>query len=130
MRISDWSSDVCSSDLTDGVILAARPEVGELLRFHRVDFKVVGLRIFADDHAFIDRLARRVEQDAAIFNGIKGIAHRFARPVGDKDTVPAAPDIALVRALFLAQPVHYAGAERIGRAPTMTADNATGKGTR
>src|SRR3546814_7053592 len=84
MRISDWSSDVCSSDLTDGVILAARPEVGELLRLHRVDFKVVGLGIFADDHAFIDRLTRRDEQDAAIFKGIKGIAHRFARPVGDK----------------------------------------------
>jgi hypothetical protein len=32
-------------------------EVGELLRLHRVDFKVFGLGIFADDHAFIQRLA-------------------------------------------------------------------------
>src|SRR3546814_6722299 len=125
MRISDWSSDVCSSDLTDGVILAARPEVGELLRFHRVDFKVVGLRIFADDHAFIDRLARRDEQDAAIFKGIKGIAHRFARPVGDKHTVLAALAIALVRAIFLEQPVHYAGAASNGQELAMIADKAT-----
>src|SRR3546814_502600 len=86
---------------------------------------VVGLRIFADDHAFIDRLARRDEQDAAIFKGIKGIAHRFARPVGDKDTVLAALDIALVRAIFLEQPVHDAGAARIGQELAMIADKAT-----
>src|SRR3546814_15226787 len=31
MRISDWSSDVCSSDLTDIAILLARPRKGPLL---------------------------------------------------------------------------------------------------
>src|SRR3546814_15777666 len=29
MRISDWSSDVCSSDLSDLVILAGRPGMGK-----------------------------------------------------------------------------------------------------
>src|SRR3546814_10933400 len=84
-----------------------------------------GLGIFADDHAFIDRLTGRDEQDAAIFKGIKGIAHRFARPVGDKDTVLAALDIALVRAIFLEQPVHDAGAARIGQEIAMIAEKAT-----
>src|SRR3546814_4452096 len=30
MRISDWSSDVCSSDLVDVALLAEQPGIGEL----------------------------------------------------------------------------------------------------
>src|SRR3546814_18004912 len=38
MRISDWSSDVCSSDLVDGVAVVERADVeGDSLR---VDFRV------------------------------------------------------------------------------------------
>src|ERR1044072_8196268 len=38
----------------DGVVLAGRAEVGELLALHRVDLKVVRLGVLADDHAFVE----------------------------------------------------------------------------
>jgi len=62
----------------DCVILAGRAEVGQLLRLHRVDFKIFGFGIFADDHAFIQRFAGRDEQDAAFFQGAKGVCNCFA----------------------------------------------------
>src|SRR3546814_2911733 len=92
MRISDWSSDVCSSDL--------------LLRLHRVDLEVVGLRILADDHALIERLAGRDEEDAALFQGAERVGDGFAVAVRDEDAVLAAFDHALVGAVFLEQAVH------------------------
>src|SRR3546814_5636789 len=110
MRISDWSSDVCSSDL----VLARRAEVGELLRLHRVDLKVVRLRILADDHALIQRLAGRDEEDAALFERAERIGDGFAIAVRDQDAILAALDHALVRAIFLEQAVHNPGAARVG----------------
>src|SRR3546814_4664742 len=69
----------------DRVVLARRAEVGELLRLNRVDLEVLGLRILADDHPFIKRLAGRNEEDAALFQGAERIGDRFARAVRDEE---------------------------------------------
>src|SRR3546814_16472913 len=100
MRISDWSSDVCSSDL--------------LLRLHRVDLEVVGLRILADDHALIERLAGRDEEDAALFHGTERVGDGFAVDVRDEAAVLEAFDQALVGAVFPEQTLgRAAGRERV-----------------
>src|SRR3546814_6040371 len=88
MRISDWISDVCSSDRLE----------------------VVGLRILAEDHALIERLAGRDEEDAALFQGAERVGDGFAVAVRDEDAVLAAFDHALVGAVFLEQAVHDPGA--------------------
>src|SRR3546814_18562223 len=46
MRISDWSSDVCSSDLID---TATRRKGAEIAVVHRVD---IGVRLTADNPAY------------------------------------------------------------------------------
>src|SRR3546814_17682856 len=110
MRISDWSSDVCSSDL--------------LLRLHRVDLEVVGLRILADDHALIERLAGRDEEDAALFQGAERVGDGFAVAVRDEDAVLAALDHALVGAVFLEAAAHDPGAPRVGQEFAVLAEPA------
>ena len=66
----------------DRIILAAAgAEVGELFSLHRVDFEIVGLGIFADDHAFIQYFLRRDHQDAALFEEAQRISIGFAAAV-------------------------------------------------
>src|SRR3546814_5646040 len=56
MRISDWSSDVCSSDLADHLARIARLEIGDgsldLRRLARraIDARAAGGEIALDDH--------------------------------------------------------------------------------
>src|SRR3546814_3137755 len=70
MRISDWSSDVCSSDLQPGAVVA----VG------REPFVIV-----LDDHQFAvaDQARTRIHHHPA-----RGRAHRLAAGPGDVDALP------------------------------------------
>src|SRR3546814_10638403 len=64
MRISDWSSDVCSSDLKMVVDIAGAAEAGifEMVVFEVAD-RVRHIRLTRDEGLFPDRLA--VAHDAA-----------------------------------------------------------------
>src|SRR3546814_14310793 len=86
MRISDWSSDVCSSDLIGGV---ARPGI-----VHRIDKDTSGLIVAAKTDSAHEGLARQFaahtigRRYAAVVNGrpvppagrIEGPVERSPRP--------------------------------------------------
>ena len=112
----------------DCVILAGRAEVGQLLRLHRVDFKVFRLGVFADDHAFVDLVLRAYEQHAAVFQAVERITHRLACAVGDQHAVRAAFDRTLIGAILFEQAVHDPGAACIGQEFTVIADQAARRG--
>ena len=99
----------------DGVVLASRTKVRQLLRLHRVYFQVIWLGIFADDHAFIQGFAWRDHQDAALFQWAKGVSNGFARAVGNQHAVFAAFNMATMRAIFFKQAVHDARTARVGQ---------------
>src|SRR3546814_3096326 len=82
MRMSDWSSDVCSSDL------------------------------------------RPMPMHAAFLEEAERIGIGLAAAVGDQHAVLPPDDIALVRAVAFEQPVHDAGAARIGQELAVIADQA------
>src|ERR1700749_842078 len=50
---------------SNAFVLAGCAEVGELLGLQRIDLEVLSLRILADDHALVEHLARRDEEDSA-----------------------------------------------------------------
>src|SRR3546814_1432818 len=68
MRISDWSSDVCSSDLPDDLALEMAGlgrRLAAAVAFERIGVEVVlGETVFLDDHFGAHELA---EHDAGIF---------------------------------------------------------------
>src|SRR3546814_8316106 len=98
MRISDWSSDVCSSDLQDVLADLARPDV-EPLRLQlveqfgvdQVDLPEVRLgRVARDARAVLHRLAEmRVAGDTEAGDeadlGLIGLAERVRGAAADRD---------------------------------------------
>src|SRR3546814_4106347 len=61
MRISDWSSDVCSSDLSVGVVVGVARRGGELAELgarEQVDLVAVGARGAVAAIVVVDRLNR------------------------------------------------------------------------
>src|SRR3546814_3728543 len=70
MRISDWSSDVCSSDLL-GVLQAVRHHVGRDAGLHRREVRRDGRE--TDEDVAGDRLA--VHRLQPVGRGIEGWAH-------------------------------------------------------
>src|SRR5690606_7588029 len=85
----------------NGIILAGGAEVGELLGLERVHLQVLRLGVFADNHAFVELLARADEQYAAIFQGVEGVGDGFALLHRDQHAVLAALDRAFVGTVFL-----------------------------
>src|SRR3546814_8553508 len=87
MRISDWSSDVCSSDLSDW-IFQARPPAGTCL-FGITIPPVGGNTEFANQHAALDAmpsdLRARVEGLQAIHSARAGYAPSGMYGANDKD---------------------------------------------
>ena len=57
---------------------AGRTDVCELLALQRVHFQVVAARMFADDHALIDRFTRVDEHASAILQVEQRVADRTA----------------------------------------------------
>ena len=103
------------------------PEARKLvscLDFERVDLEVLGLGVLADHHAFVELLAGRDEEDAALLQHVERVADRLAIAHRDQDAVLAALDRALVRAVSLEQAVHDAGAARVGEELAVIADQA------
>src|SRR3546814_17041790 len=87
MRISDWSSDVCASDLTGGSIRwpsAANGVVGIKPTFGRVSRTGVAPLAASLDH--VGPIARTVEDAAILLDAIAG----YDAP--DPFSVPAAAD--------------------------------------
>src|SRR3546814_16057575 len=86
MRISDWSSDVCSSDLSDGTHLIGRAAG----RAHKLSFRLVlavALRLptsFAQPHLeeFEDFVARRPRRLARLVDQVDGERVHIPSPVG------------------------------------------------
>ena len=109
----------------DAVFLGARgAEVGELPGLERIDLEVLRLGVLADDHAFVELVAGRDEQDAALLEHVERVGDRLAIAHRDQDAVLPALDRALIGAVFLEQAVHDAGAARVGEELAMIADQA------
>src|SRR4051794_30038702 len=106
------------------VLGAAGAEVGELLGLQGVDLEVLGLGVLADHHAFVEHLAGRDEEDAALFQHVEGVSDGRALFHRDEDAVLAALDRALVRAVALEQAVHDAGAAGVREELAVIADEA------
>src|SRR3546814_15543592 len=84
MRISDWSSDVCSSDLSDSVLVNASTW-GLMLTGHLVDLADDTKR---DVHGAFKRLVGRVGEPVirlAVRQAMKIMGHQFVmgRPIGE-----------------------------------------------
>src|SRR5687768_13436223 len=79
------------------VLRPTRAEVGQLLGLQGVDLEVLGLGVLADDHAFVDRLAGRDHQRAAVLERVERVSDRLAAGVGDQDAGLPPVDRALVR---------------------------------
>src|SRR3546814_1770583 len=95
MRISDWSSDVCSSDLNPGcVVFAGGPEVGELLAFGDVDDHVVVTGVLADDHAFIYFITGVDKESAAVLELVNPVGGGGSFVHGDEYSAHALGNIA------------------------------------
>ena len=112
----------------DGVVLAAGAEVGQRLRFQRVDFQIFVSRVFTNHHALVDGFAGLDHQNAARLEIAECIADRFTGFGRDQDAVAATRDIALVGAVFFEQSVHDAGAAGVRQELAMIADKAARRG--
>ncbi len=64
-----------------------------------VDDEVVVAVIFADDHPFIDFIARSDKERAALLKAEAGIAGGFAGAIGDEDAALTAGDVSFPRAV-------------------------------
>src|SRR5690606_23620301 len=112
----------------DAFVLAAGAEVGQLLGLERVDLEVLRLGILAYDHPFVELLAGRDEQRAALLERVQGVGDRLALLHRDQHAVLAALDRALPRAVLLEQAVHDAGAAGVGEELAVVADQAAARG--
>ena len=81
----------------DVLIAAGGADVGELLRFGRIDDDVVVARMFADNHPFIDFIARFDKERSPLLQIEEGIAIGFAGAVGDQNAAAAAGHIPFPR---------------------------------
>src|SRR3546814_19405608 len=82
MRISDWSSDVCSSDLIGFAIL-----LGQLVQFGQ-DAVGDALLDGGEDRAFLNHLPRDVERQVVAVDQPAHeaqVARQYLRLVGDED---------------------------------------------
>src|SRR3546814_10092007 len=97
MRMSDWSSDVCSSDLHRLVVLVAdklRPHIGKGIALqtggfrHRVDsvFNLLGVVSVAlfDPHQFLQRFGLKVADVAFDRNVAELIAFALFHHIADR----------------------------------------------
>src|SRR3546814_2560162 len=80
MRISDWSSDVCSSDLPDaGDLRAAIGAAGNVARVHRM--RMIARDRLDRNHRFVHRLVREPRRRGDVADrpqaGHVGAAHRI-----------------------------------------------------
>src|SRR3546814_10370264 len=82
MRISDWSSDVCSSDLATVWIFGAMPK-GFIPPLDR-GYAIVVMKL--PDGATLDRTDQVVQKATKIAQSIPGVAHVVAIPGFDGST--------------------------------------------
>src|SRR3546814_18943937 len=65
MRISDWSSDVCSSDLAKDSLVSIGPGVERVEEEARALFPEARIAVFSSDTVFDAREARRLVESMA-----------------------------------------------------------------
>ena len=80
------------------------------LALHGIDRDVVLARVFADDHAFVNLVARLDHQAAAFLHHVQRVGHRLAVFHADERAVLARGDFAAVRPVFVEQMAHHAHA--------------------
>src|SRR3546814_10801116 len=114
MRISDWSSYVCSSDLTDRAVADVGVDLGQEIAAddHRLAFRVVDV-VGQDRAAAGDLVADEFGRDGLLDAGAEGlprvllaqhlVAHRFeALVLADRDVLHLRRDDAATRVVHLA----------------------------
>src|SRR3546814_15139485 len=105
MRISDWSSDVCSSDLDDADLRAAAGIAGDGLD---LDDAVVDFGHFLREQLLHELAVRAAEEDLR--------AAAFAAHAGNDRAHPVADAKHLARDLLVAADHAFSPAQEIGRA--------------
>src|SRR3546814_1646152 len=76
MRISDWSSDVCSSDLVPGLANFWIPPIRNRIDMLATGIKSpVGIKVAGSDLAAIDQTAKRIE---TVVKTVPGVASALA----------------------------------------------------
>src|SRR3546814_13042196 len=95
MRISDWSSDVCSSDLAPTALVEVRRALGRPLHVERLA------------HGTFDRRLSEIYADAGIDTGdavhqldVHGSRHSLAEDIPDTADLLATPDAAPISRLI------------------------------
>ena len=79
-----------------------------------IDGDVVFAGVFADDHAFVDLLARLDHEPAALLDHVQGVGGGFAGFHADERAVLAGGDLAAVGAVFVEEVAHDARALAFG----------------
>src|SRR2546421_3811620 len=110
----------------DGIVFAGGADVGELLGLDRVHHQVVVPAVNADDHPFIELLARAYEHPAALLQVEEGVGDRFSRFVADEHAVAAVRDFALEGREAVKNVAHEAGAARQGHELALEPDQPAG----
>ena len=98
--------------------------VGELLALDRVDDEVVVAAVDADDHAFVERIARRHEHAAAVLQLPQRVGDGVAVFLRNQHAVAALGDLALERRVAVEHVAHEAGAARQVHEFALEADQA------
>ena len=96
---------------------------------HGIDRDVVFARVFADDHAGVNRVARLDHQAAALLDHVQRVGHRLAALHADQRAVLARGDFAAVRAVFVEQMAHHAQAAGLVDQVGLEADQARASGS-
>ena len=109
------------------VVGARRAHVGLLLLAADVDVEVVGARVFADQHAFVDLGGRLDEDGAALLHAGNRVGGGHAGAVGDERAVGARRDWTVPRLPSGEDVIDDAGALGVGEALRAEADQAAGR---
>src|SRR5690606_36098656 len=112
----------------DVLILAGRPDVGELLLANRIHHQVVVAAVNADDHALIERVLRADEHAAAFLKLPQGVSHGLAVVLADQHAIATLTQgTFLHRTIVVEDVAHDPGASGQVEEVTLEADQAPGR---
>src|SRR5665213_1872761 len=106
----------------NGLILAGRADVGQLLGLDGVDHQVILAAVNADDDAFVEFVTGAHEQPAALLQCEQRVRHGFAVFIADQYAVVAIRDLALDRGEAIENVADEAGAARQGHELALETD--------
>src|SRR5690606_20330458 len=107
-----------------GFVGAGGADVGQLLALDRIHDEIVVTAVDADDHAFVQLVARRHEHAAAVFQVPQCVGDGFAVFLRNQHAVVAAGQVGLDRGVVVEDVADQAGAAGPGHQVGLEADQA------